>query len=278
MKAVITAAGRDHRQLPLQTVTDARGYPTSLLRVQIQDLSAAGVKEIGVVINPGDAELFRESAGDLGDRLTFLPQEKPLGFGHAVALAEEFVGTEDFILSVGDHLFVSDNPDRNCFQQIIEASQRLGGPVAALQPTHESEITRFGTVGGERIEGSTDSLRIECVIEKPTPTVAEQQLFVSGLKSGYYYCFFGIHVLPAAIFPVLRRAIDAAPAGCPASLTDAFSLWIAENTLHGFAVEGRRFDLEARFGLLQSQIAMALRSRHRDEVLTTLVELIADRG
>jgi len=278
MKAVITAAGREHRHLPLQTVTDARGYPTSLLRVQIQELAAAGVDEIGIVVNPGDTELFRESAGDLADRLTFLPQEEPLGFGHAVALAEDFVSRDDFILSVGDHLFVSADPGRNCFQQVIEASRRLGGPVAALQPTRESEITRFGTVAGERVEGGSDTIRVERMIEKPTPTVAEQELFVSGLKAGFYYCFFGIHVLPAAFFPVLRHAIGAAPPDRPANLTDALSLWIAGHPLHGFAVSGRRFDLEARFGLLQAQIAMALNSRHRDEVLATVVDLVANPG
>jgi len=44
-------------------------------------------------------------------------------------------------------------------------------------------------------EASARSTRLKTVIEKPTPTVAEQQLLV-GLGAGYYLCFFGMHVLP----------------------------------------------------------------------------------
>ena len=41
---------------------------------------------------------------------------------------------------------------------------------------------------------------MEDVIEKPTPTEAEQRLLVPGLRAGHYLCFFGMHVLTPAIF------------------------------------------------------------------------------
>ena len=36
---------------------------------------------------------------------------------------------------------------------------------------------------------------IDKVIEKPTPTIAEQKLIIPGLRAGHYLCFFGMHVL-----------------------------------------------------------------------------------
>ena len=64
-----------------------------------------------------------------------------------------------------------------------------------MQATRESLLPRFGAVGGRRVAGRSDLYRVETVIEKPTPTEAEQRLMVPGMRAGYYLCFFGIHVL-----------------------------------------------------------------------------------
>jgi UTP--glucose-1-phosphate uridylyltransferase len=276
MKAVITAAAKNHRHLGLQTVTDARGFPTTILSVQVQDLVSAGVDRIGVVINPGDEPLFREAAGDQGDRLVFIPQPSPLGYGHAIACARDFVGGEDFILTIGDHLFVSSQPQKNCIQQVVEAGLSLKSAVSAVQATPENDINRFGTVGGQRTHGRSDLIKIKSIIEKPTPTLAEQELLVPGLRSGFYYSNFGIHYLPARIFDhldaLLRQATDSSPR---VNLTDALNRLLEESEAYALEVKGYRFDLEARFGLLEAQIAMALRSDFRDQVLTSIVALLA---
>ena len=41
------------------------------------------------------------------------------------------------------------------------------------------------------------------MIEKPTPTEAEQRLIVPGLRAGHYLCFFGMHVLTPAVMELL---------------------------------------------------------------------------
>ena len=61
--------------------------------------------------------------------------------------------------------------------------RRLG-----VQPTRESLLTRFGAVAGRRMAGRPGVYRVETVIEKPTPTEAEQRLMVPGIRAGYYLC------------------------------------------------------------------------------------------
>lgn len=277
MKAVITAAAKNHRHLALQTVTDPQGFPTSILRLQVRDLLDAGIETIGIVIHPGDEALFAETAGDLAEHLVFIPQENPLGYGDAILRAESFVGKDPFLLTIGDHLFVSDHPERNCIEQVLRAGAKLKAPVSAVQATPEADIARFGVVGGSQLEKEGGIIRIQEVIEKPTPTLAEQRLIVSGLRAGYYYAYFGIHYLTPAIFGHLGALIEergkSAP---PVNLTDAVNRMLGDSEYYAFAVKGRRFDLEARFGLLQAQLAVALRSPHRDSVLTSLIELIAN--
>ena len=69
--------------------------------------AAAGVEEIGVVVRPGDEQAYAQVAGHHAGRLHFVHQAEPLGYGHAVYCARDFVGHEPFLHLVGDHLYVS---------------------------------------------------------------------------------------------------------------------------------------------------------------------------
>jgi UTP--glucose-1-phosphate uridylyltransferase len=277
MKAVITAAGKNHRHLPLQTITDAEGQPVSILRLQLLELRAAGIEKAGIVINPGDEALLRDAAGDLADFIECLPQEGGQGYGHAIACARDFVGEEPFLLSIADHLFVSDRPERNCFQQVMATAGQTGASVSAVQATRESQIHSFGVVAGDRTDSVSGILRVREVIEKPTPTLAEQKLIVSGLRAGEYLAFFGIHVLQPSIFAHLESLLAAADEPARITLTDAVNHLLGEEDYHAIEVAGRRFDLEAPFGLLHGQVALALKSPAREQIMADLLQLVAER-
>src|SRR6478672_1342212 len=120
-KAVITAAGRDHRALPLQTLVDRDGVPKSALRITVEEAAATGVDEICVVTAPGDREPYALAAGEHPARLHFVEQTNPRGYGHALFVARDFVGSEPFLHLVGDHLALSRTPQR-CAQQVVAAA------------------------------------------------------------------------------------------------------------------------------------------------------------
>jgi len=75
----------------------------------IEDLVEAGITDIGIVV--GDtAEQIRAAVGDgsrFGARVTYIPQEAPLGIAHAVKIARPFLGNDRFVLFLGDN-FVRD--------------------------------------------------------------------------------------------------------------------------------------------------------------------------
>ena len=85
--------------------------------------------------------------------------------------------------------------------------------MSAVQATRESLLPYYGTVGGRRVPGRQDLYEIEDVIEKPTPTEAEQRLIVPGLRAGHYLCFFGMHVLTPAVMEILGAAGSGRPGG-----------------------------------------------------------------
>lgn len=67
--------------------------------------------------------------------------------------------------------------------------------MSAVQATHESKLPYYGAVGGKLMDAARHLYQVDTVLEKPTPTEAEQQITVPGLRAGYYLCFFGMHVL-----------------------------------------------------------------------------------
>jgi UTP--glucose-1-phosphate uridylyltransferase len=205
----------------------------------------------------------------------FIVQETSRGYGHAVLRGQPFVGDEPFLHLVGDHLHVSQST-ASCARQLIEVAKAQNASVSAVQPTRESQLTSFGAVGGRLVGGSKPLYQVEAVIEKPTPTLAEQQLIVPGLRAGLYLCFFGMHVLEPEIFDILDEQQTAAPEST-LGLSPALHTLAARRRYLAFNVAGRRFDIGAPYGLLFAQLALSLSGHDRDRVLTQLVELLAVR-
>jgi UTP--glucose-1-phosphate uridylyltransferase len=106
-KAVVTAAGPGQRQLPLQKFVDRDGVEMTALQILAEEILSTGVESIGVVVAPGDQGSYSRAAGPFADRLSFVEQPRPRGYGHALGLAQSFTGGEAFLQLVGDHLYLS---------------------------------------------------------------------------------------------------------------------------------------------------------------------------
>jgi UTP--glucose-1-phosphate uridylyltransferase len=272
-KAIITAAGKNQRTLPLQTLVDRDGATKTALRIIIEEILSAGIEEICVIISPGDQAAFSAAAGDHRNRIQFVEQTEPLGYGHAVFCGRSFTGGQPFLLLVGDHLYVSGGQKRSA-QQLVEIARAENCVVSAVQATHESKLPYYGTVGGRLVAGRKGLYEIAEVLEKPTPTEAEQRLIVPGLRTGHYLCFFGMHVLTPTVMELLAGEV----AGKQRVQLSAALARLAERERYlACELEGRRYDIGVKYGLLTAQLALALAGQDRDEVLSGLVELLAKR-
>jgi UTP--glucose-1-phosphate uridylyltransferase len=150
-RAIITAAGKSQRTLPLQSLVDRDGQTKTALAIIIEEVLAAGIEELSVVVCPGDEKTYRTAAGEHAKRLEFVEQKQPLGYGHAVLCAAKFVGKKPFLLLVGDHLYVSGEV-RRCAQQLVEVAAKEDCAVSAVQATHESGRQRF--LGNKQVDDS----------------------------------------------------------------------------------------------------------------------------
>ncbi len=273
-KAVITAASPSQRSLPLQTLVDRDGVQKSVLRIILEEAQRAGIDEICVVIRPGDEGLYGQAAGDVAARLTFVAQPQPLGYGDAILRARAFVGDEPFLHLVGDHLWVSATRE-GCAQQLVTIAEREASVVSAVQASRETLLPYYGAVGGRRLAGRQDLYLVEAVMEKPTPTDAEQHLLVPGLRTGHYLCFFGLHVLTPTVMAILAELTAQGSHGV--NLSQALALVARRERYLALERPWFRYDVGAQYGLLTAQLALALSGRDRDFVLAQLLELLAHR-
>jgi UTP--glucose-1-phosphate uridylyltransferase len=248
-----------------------------MLGILVDEVKGAGISQVGLVVHPGIGELYREAIDDQDVRITLIEQEEPRGYGHAVLTAEEFTAGDPFLLMVSDHLYVSELPDRSCAAQLVDCANQEGCMVSAVQATHESKLSYFGAIGGTLFEGRHGLFEVQSVLEKPSPTIAEQQIMTPGLRHGYYLCFLGMHVLTPAIMPILRVMYESLEAGESLQLSGALDQAAKDGRYLANAIRGRRYDVDNRYGILMGQLALALEGKHREEVLAGIIELLAQQ-
>lgn len=176
---------------------------------------------------------------------------------------------------VSDHLYLS-GESRGCAQQLVEAARQENCSVSAVQPTRESMLAYYGAIGGRLVAGRKNLYEVENVLEKPTPTEAEQSLLVPGLRAGHYLCLFGMHVLTPALMEILRSCVDAAGAG-GISLSPALAKLARRERYLALTVNGTRYNTGVKYGLLMAQLALALSGVDREEILARLAEMLASR-
>lgn len=274
-KAVITAAGANQRTLPLQSLIDRDGIEKTILRIILEEVFSAKIEHACVVIAPGDESLYAQAAGDLAPRVRFVEQPQPRGYGHAISCARPFTAGEPFLHLVGDHVYLSLSGE-SCASRLVAVAERERCAVSAVQPTRENQISRYGTVGGQHVTGSPDLYRIETVIEKPTPTEAEQHLIVPGMRAGHYLCFFGMHVLTPTVMDLLDQQLTSADGR--ASLSSVLDQLARREQYLALEEHCRRYDVGIRYGVLTAQLALGLAGQDRQDVLAQLLELLALRA
>jgi UTP--glucose-1-phosphate uridylyltransferase len=254
---------------------DLSGDEKAALQIIAEEVAAAGVDSICVVVRPGDERAYEEAAGEFARMLTFVVQPEPRGYGEALFRAAAFVGSEPFVHLVSDHLYIS-GESRRCAEQLVEAACREECPVSAVQATRENMLPYYGAVGGRRVAGPSPLYEIENVLEKPTPTEAEQRLLVPGLRAGHYLCLFGMHVLTPAVMEILAESVDEARRE-PVLLSPALAKLASRERYLALQLNGARYNIGIKYGMLITQLALALEGSDREEILAKLVELVAGR-
>lgn len=289
-KAVIPVAGFAARMFPASKaatagflpVIDRDGIAKPTLLLVVEEALSAGVEEVIIIVQPGDlpeyeaffsqqvtienynrlSPAYKEYARhllEIGQRVRFVVQSTQEGLGHAVWSAREAVGSEPFLLILGDHIYRA-HGEQSCARQMIDAFEQYGTSVIGLRHTPEAQIGRYGAAAGDWLPDG-DALSISRFIEKPTLDEARENLRVEGLPDAHYLTAFGQYVIRPQVFDYLEEHIhnNVRERG-DFQLTSALDRLRQEDGFMGIVVAGQRFDLGQPDQYLETLQVFASRS------------------
>ncbi|PWM37747.1 MAG: UTP--glucose-1-phosphate uridylyltransferase [Clostridiales bacterium] len=282
-KVVIPAAGLGTRFLPATKAQPKEMLPIvdkPTIQYIVEEAVASGIESIIIITGKSkraiedhfdssvelETELEKKHKTELLKvsqdisnmvNLYYVRQKHPLGLGHAVLCAKDFIGNEPFGVMLGDDIMVSEKP---VLKQLIEEYERQNATVVGVKQVAHDEVNKYGVI--KTLSDSGKLHKIEDLVEKPPIAEAPSNLAVMGR-----------YVISPSIFPMLEKTGEGA--GGEIQLTDALRLLLTSEQIYGYEFEGKRYDTGDKLGFLKATVDFALA---RDDLREGFAEYLRQKA
>ncbi len=287
-KAVIPAAGFGTRFLPATKSQPKEMLPivdTPTIQYVVEEAARSGITDILMVIGKSkraieehfyrnfelEAELMEKAKVDELEQIRgianlvnihFVWQKELNGLGDAVSYARDHVGTEPFVLMLGDTLMGSEDPQRPITRQLLDVYEKHGASVVAVEEVPHEKVERYGIVGGREIEPGL--FELDQLIEKPPRETAPSNLAIAGR-----------YVFDAAIFDAIA-ATEPGKNG-EIQLTDAMARMLEDHPMFALKFGGTRYDIGNKLDFLKTNVIFGLEREDLREEFGEFILETADR-
>lgn len=268
-KVVIPAAGLGTRFLPATKAVPKELFPLvdrPLIHEVVAEAVESGIEDLILITAMGKSAIedyfdidksLEDHLEKKGDKSTLdrvrrisrmvqvssVRQKEPLGLGHAVLCAKDFVGRDPFAVILPDDIFDCQKP---CLAQLIEVFKKTGSSVVALEEVAEDRTHMYGIIEGREIEPGV--YKADRLVEKPAPGTAPSNLAVTGR-----------YILVPEIFELLQSQ-DRGHGG-EIQLTDGLNKLAEKGKVCGVLFEGSRYDAGDKLGFIEANIQYALKDK-----------------
>jgi UTP--glucose-1-phosphate uridylyltransferase len=273
-KAVFPVAGLGTRFLPATKAQPKEMLPVvdkPLIQYAVEEAYSAGIRHMIFVTGRNkraiedhfdtayELESELEAAGKQ-DLLTlvrsvqpsdmdcsYVRQPRSLGLGHAVLCAEHLVGNSAFAVLLADDLMVAPKATHGVLAQMVRQFEALPaaqrGCIVAVQEVPPEHTRRYGMVGGQMV--GERLMKLDRFVEKPAPELAPSAWGVAGR-----------YVLTSEVFAAIRA--QPTGVGGEIQLTDGIAALMAQQAVHAYQYDGKRYDCGSKQGFLQATVELAL--------------------
>ena len=221
MKGIILAGGAGTRLYPLTMVTSKQLLPVydkPMIYYPLSTLMLAGIQDILIISTPTDLPRFEQLLGSgcqFGIHLSYIVQPSPDGLAQAFLLGEEFIGSDDCAMILGDNIFYGGGLG----EKLRRAVENADNGLATVFGYYVNDPERFGIMEMDENE------RIISVEEKPKHPKSNYCI------TGLYFYPKGVSEKAKAVTPSARGELE---------ITTLNDIYLKENRLNGIIL-GRGF-------------------------------------
>ena len=280
-KAIIPAAGLGTRFLPATKAMPKEMLPIvdkPTIQYIVEEAIASGIESIIIVTGKGkraiedhfdhahelEATLLEKGKLEMLEtvlqtsklEIHYIRQKYPLGLGHAIWSARNFIGDEAFAVLLGDDIVVNNEP---CLAQLIAQFDKTDRSIIGVQQVPIEETYRYGIIDPILMDGQL--MKVRNFVEKPVMGTAPSN-----------YAIMGRYILTPEIFRFLGE--HQLGAGGEIQLTDSIQKLNEIQKVFAFEFEGRRYDVGEKYGFIETTIDFALKRPELKEPLLKLFEKI----
>ena len=189
--------------------------------------------------------------------IAFVRQQEPLGLGHAVWCARNFIGDEPFAVILADELI---SPKRNMIKDMCKAYEEVNSSIIACAKIDKKDTKKYGIIDPAGNNGKL--IKLKGMVEKPEPSKAPSDLSITGR-----------YILEPQIIDYLEQQIKASRGvDGEIQLTDAMNKMLKKHDFYAMEFKDKRFDCGSKHGFLEANIAFALEREDMKEKVEKIIK------
>lgn len=264
-KAIIPAAGLGTRFLPATKAMPKEMLPIvdkPTIQYIVEEAIASGIEDIIIVTGKGkrsiedhfdhafelEASLIEKKKFEMLEKVRFssdieihyIRQKEPLGLGHAIWCARNFIGDEPFAVLLGDDIVKGNAP---CLKQLMDQYEQTFSSVIGVMEVPDQDVHRYGVI--DPVTTESPLMQVTKFVEKPALEEAPSNLAI-----------IGRYILTPEIFRFLEEKNIGK--GGEIQLTDAIEQLNTIQRVFAYEFEGKRYDVGEQLGFIETIIDFAL--------------------
>lgn len=262
-KVVIPAAGIGKRFYPLTRAQPKEMLPIldkPVIHYVVEEAVKSGLDEILIVVgygkdaiinyfdkHPLDSEMDSYGIGELPD-IYFVRQKEQKGLADSIRYARHFTGDEDFLVLLGDTIYMSDTQE-TVTSQLLNLYFTKHNPCIMVERVPKEKVRDYGIIDADQDKPDNSIYRVKGVIEKPDHNEAPSNLGITGIYT------FGDYV-----YDYIQRIKPGK--NSEYQLSDAYNLMVDDMDVYAIEMKGKRYDIGTKELWIRTFVDFAAREHY----------------